>query len=448
MREVAGRLTQPGARAGAAIRGGPQAGSNRRFRAWRPPACLKIFPALPFYRACPGFLFRWHRPTHARSPVIASSLARPAAPKAPPAIDTLLEALGEAVVVFNVAGTVRFANASARELLGGHLENFARHPGLPPLLRDCALGKATLPMALDLEFPDDGGKPLRVSGLLTPGTAGPDFAFVVPSSGRTGAAELPGRLVQLLRDDLLKPLELLLRGFAGIERTLEPRVREVLLRGSDVVGRVQKLADLIDLFGGEAIATDDRVALEPLVRRAWDEIAPLAASRRIESSLTGFRADLPPVYGNARLLARAMRECLENAVKHSREGVNGDETSHVEIRADLHGEHVRITVKNHGFGVLPAIVDREFLPFNVAQAPGAPARWPGLGIGLPLARRIVEIHGGYVNIGASRDETTELVMELPTGAPHREAGRQDIAQAQRYAEDLAKLMARRRGAPS
>ena len=53
-----------------------------------------------------------------------------------------------------------------------------------------------------------------------------------------------------------------------------------------------------------------------------------------------------------------------------------------------------------------------------------------------------------MNIGASRDETTEFVMELPTGAPHREAGRQDIAQAQRYAEDIAKLMARRRDAPS
>lgn len=378
----------------------------------------------------------------------ASSLARPIAPKPPPAIDTLLETLGDAVVVFNVAGAVRFANASARALLGRHLENFARHPGLPPLLRDCALGKATLPLALDLEFPAENGKPLRISGLLTPGTAGPDFAFVVPSRGASGAAELPDRLVELLRDDLLKPLKSLLRAFANLDGTAEPRAREALMRGADVVGRVQKLTDLIDLFGAEAIATDDRVALEPLVRAAWDEVASLAQGWRVEASLTGFHADLPPVYGNARLLARAVRECLENAVKHSREGVSGEETSHVEIRADLNGEHARITVKNHGFGVLPTIVDREFLPFNVAQAPIAAARVPGLGIGLPLARRIVEIHGGYVNIGSTHDETTELVMELPTGAPRRDAGRLDIAQAQRYAEDIAKLMARRRGGSS
>lgn len=378
----------------------------------------------------------------------ASSLARPVAPKPPPAVDTLLDALGDPVVVFNVAGVVRFANAAARALLGKHLENFARHPDLPPLLRDCALGKATLPLALDLEFPSENGKPFRVAGMLTPGTAGPDFAFVVPSAGGSGAADLPGRLVELLRDDLLKPLKLLLRAFADLDGTAEPRAREALMRGADVVGRVQKLTDLIDLFGAEAIATDDRVALEPLVRAAWDEVAPIAQGRRVEASLTGFRADLPPVYGNARLLARAVRECLENAVKHSREGVSGEETSHVEIRADLNGEHVRITVKNHGFGVLPTIRDREFLPFNVAQAPAAKARVPGLGIGLPLARRIVEIHGGYVNIGSAHDETTELVMELPTGAPRRDAGRLDIAQAQRYAEDIAKLMARRRGTPS
>ena len=98
--------------------------------------------------------------------------------------------------------------------------------------------------------------------------------------------------------------------------------------------------------------------------------------------------------------------------------------------------------------MLPQIADRVFPPFNVAQAPAAKVRPPGLGLGLPLAKRIVEIHGGYVNVGSSRDETTQLVLELPTGAPRREAARLDIAQAQRYAEDIAKLKARRRGTPS
>ncbi len=380
--------------------------------------------------------------------MLASSLARPPAPKAPPAIDALLDALGEAVIVFNVAGVVRHANSAARELLGEHLETFTRHPSLPPLLRDCALGKAALPTPLELEFGAGSDKPLRLRGRLTPGTAGPDFAFVVPACSSAGTAELPTRLVELLRDDLLGPLRLLLRSFAELGGLAEPKAREALLRGADVVGRVAKLADLIELFGAEALATEDRVALEPLVRGAWDEISTLAAGRRVEASITGFRPDFPPIYGNARLLARALRECLENAVKHSREDVAGEQASHIEIRADRNGEHARITVKNHGFGVLPQIADRVFLPFNVAQAPAAKGHASGLGIGLPLARRIVEIHGGYVNVGATHDEATELVIELPTGAPRREPARPDIAQAQRYAEDLAKLMARGRAAPS
>lgn len=377
----------------------------------------------------------------------------PAATRPPartgPAADALLDAVGDAVVVFTIAGLVRYANPAARQWLGAHLDGLARHPEIQPLLRDCALGKASLPQAVRLELDTGGTKPERLAGQLTSGTAGPDFALVFPR-GETGESseEFAQRLVGLFREDLIDPIKGLLRRLTDVDGLPPALARDLLGRGADVAGRLAKLADLIDLFGTVAIELEDRVSLEPLVRGAWDEVSALAAEKRVEASLTGFRDDLPPVYGNARLLSRAVRECLENAVKHSREAVTGEAAAQVGIHAEVHGEHARLTVTNHGLGHLPALGERAYLPFNAARTPITPGRRsPGLGLGLPLARRIVEIHGGFVRVATAHDEAAELVIELPTGAPRREAGRHDIAQAQRYAADLAKLMGRRRAAP-
>jgi len=73
---------------------------------------------------------------------------------------------------------------------------------------------------------------------------------------------------------------------------------------------------------------------------------------------------------------------------------------------------------------------------------GAPAA--GLRIGLPLARRIVELHGGQVRMGDPQADEVQVLMELPTGAPNRGGSKLDIAQAQKYAADLARLMSRQR----
>lgn len=377
-------------------------------------------------------------PATARSPAKAAASA-----------DALLDAVGDAVVIFTIAGVVRYANPAARELLGGQVDDLSRHPVIQPLLRDCALGKASLPQAVRLELELGGPRPHRLAGRLTAGTAGPDFALVFARGETGGSTEaFAERLVALFRADLIEPIKGLLRRLTDIEGLPPAIAKDLLGRGADVAGRLAKLADLIDLFGTDAIGLEDRVALEPLVRDAWDEVSALAAERRVEASLTGFRDDLPPVYGNGRLLARAVRECLENAVKHSREAVTGEDAAQVGIHAEVHGEHARLTVTNHGLGHLPALGDRVYLPFNAASAPAAAGRrTPGLGLGLPLARRIVEIHGGFVRVATAHDEAAELVIELPTGAPRREAGRHDIAQAQRYAADLAKLMARRRATP-
>jgi hypothetical protein len=65
-------------------------------------------------------------------------------------------------------------------------------------------------------------------------------------------------------------------------------------------------------------------------------------------------------------------------------------------------------------------------------------------IGLPLTHRILQLHGGRLRIEDDAADGLTVKLEMPTGAPLRNTNHLDMLQAQIYAEDLSKLMARTR----
>jgi K+-sensing histidine kinase KdpD len=73
---------------------------------------------------------------------------------------------------------------------------------------------------------------------------------------------------------------------------------------------------------------------------------------------------------------------------------------------------------------------------------------PGLGLGLPLARRIVEMHQGRLVLEQDLDGFVTCSIELPACASSHTSTELHLAQAQRYANDLARLMTRRQKSPS
>lgn len=108
----------------------------------------------------------------------------------------------------------------------------------------------------------------------------------------------------------------------------------------------------------------------------------------------------------------------------------------------MSGEHILVGVRNQGASQVKLGSKTDLQPFS---APGVAAAGEALPrLGLPLIQRIVGLHGGQIRVNTSDQGMVQMLMEFPTGAPARGQASVGIAQAQRYAQDLAQLMSRRK----
>jgi signal transduction histidine kinase len=111
------------------------------------------------------------------------------------------------------------------------------------------------------------------------------------------------------------------------------------------------------------------------------------------------------IRGNANLLKTAFINIMDNACKFS-----SDQQAHVIIETDVH--NVIIRVKDKGIGIPASEMPKIWAPFFRAE--NARSR-KGHGIGLPLVRKIVELHRGTIHVNSALNLGTEAIITLPLG---------------------------------
>ena len=108
-------------------------------------------------------------------------------------------------------------------------------------------------------------------------------------------------------------------------------------------------------------------------------------------------------------IAAAIR-CTSTSVEAAPEG------GVVRVRVEAYGdEQVRVLIENAGVGIPPEMRERIFHPFFTTKARGT-------GLGLPIARQIVEAHRGTLTMESNGVSETRFIVELPTTAPVLAAG--------------------------
>jgi signal transduction histidine kinase len=200
-----------------------------------------------------------------------------------------------------------------------------------------------------------------------------------------------------LSHDLMSPIaRLKLRVHEMPEAELRRRLLGDLAEMEGMVGDV--LAYMRGGDGGGEPAVP--VSVPALVQVVVDEFAEAGAT--IEER----RLDEATVLARPVTLKRAVRNLVENALKHGRD-------PWVEVRAS--GTEVQVRVGDRGPGLSPEDLARAFEPFfrgDRARAGGG-----GSGLGLPTARTIAEAHSGLLELTSALGQGTEAVLRLPRTGP-------------------------------
>ncbi len=205
-------------------------------------------------------------------------------------------------------------------------------------------------------------------------------------------------------------------GLPGVEAAAAAQAREMVQRQvQNMVRLVDDLLDVSRITRGKIRLRAEPVDLAVVVGRAVESARPLIDANR--HTLTVSLPDEPlPLTADPTRLEQVFANLLNNAAKYTERG------GAIRLEAERQGGEVVVRVRDTGFGIPPQVLPHVFDLFTQADRTLDRAQG-GLGIGLTLVKRLVEMHRGSVaahSEGAGKG--SEFVVRLPLAA--RAVGRE------------------------
>jgi signal transduction histidine kinase len=155
----------------------------------------------------------------------------------------------------------------------------------------------------------------------------------------------------------------------------------------------------------------------PLDLENFDSLALLESCLRLVETqaqtegvelVSNISGDLPPAYGDERRITQVLINLLSNAVKFTPRG--GRISVWMGAAKD---STLMFTVSDTGIGIAPADIPKVLTPFGQVETTYA-RRFGGTGLGLPIAKSLVEMHGGSFTLESKIHEGTKVSFTLPT----------------------------------
>ncbi|HLZ65281.1 MAG TPA: ATP-binding protein [Aliidongia sp.] len=235
-----------------------------------------------------------------------------------------------------------------------------------------------------------------------------------------GANRAKSEFLANISHELRTPLNAII-GFSEliIAETLGPIAKPYREYMQDVLnsGRhlLEVINDILDLAKAEAGRLD--LYEEPLeLKDIVDGVTRLMRERAMRNRLTltaEVSPELPPLRADPRKLRQILLNLISNAIKFTPAGGSITITAERETGNDETDEgDLLLCVSDTGIGIAPADIATALKPFG--QVDGTLSRkYEGTGLGLPLTRAMVELHGGRISIDSVIDQGTSVTIRLP-----------------------------------
>lgn len=364
-----------------------------------------------------------------------------------PAVQNLFNRLTDGLAIIAPDATVRFFNESMQMFVAVGLGRQFPLTAVAALIDQALAGHLALPHRFETILAHDPqiADPDLLVGHIVRSPVGSDLVVVLHdvTEAKTYGAAIEN-LSALVDQNLREPFERfgdelssLLDALAAPSTTsLAVQKEELVDRGRTLLRQLRSLCDFVTLARGNRLDASDRIEVGDWLTRLLGEQMAEAKRRGIRVTFAAAKGELPVVYGSRHWLSEALRACIDNAIRHS------DNGSEIVVIASALERFVRIDARNHGRQLRSPML-RNRLARPLMRGKAADQSSIGLGLGLPLARTIIEAHSGRLALEQDLEGFVTCRIELPAGStPHVQKDLHEV-QTLRYARDLARLMSMR-----
>jgi PAS domain S-box-containing protein len=202
--------------------------------------------------------------------------------------------------------------------------------------------------------------------------------------------------------------ELLAQGVAGpLNADQLEYVGHALEGGRHLLTLINDVLDLSKVEAGRLDLRFESCSLRDLVQSVHDTVSPLAAKKQVELSAQ-VPGDLPSLQVDPVRIKQALFNLLANAIKFTPAG------GRVRLEAKLFGDQLTVSVIDTGVGIKAEDVPRLFRVFE--QLDLGTGTQEGTGLGLALTRRLIELHGGDIQVESEPGKGSRFFFTLPLDA--------------------------------